>query len=243
MKISGKGNIDGGVYNEDIYVIGMAQISGAIKCTGVSVSGTLKSDGEIDCEGAFLASGFVSAKGSVSAREIKVSGTATFSGGAASLGKLDVNGKLSCGGGVKCESLTVSGEAEIKGEVEADSVYLFGNVDCDGLINADTVEIHPARSGNRVLSIGGGVITVFPDKVAAFVNKTPLLTKLVGGNVGVLSVEEGIEGDEITLEFVKCPSVSGRVIKIGKGCEIGHVKYSESIDVSSDATVTYMEKV
>ena len=40
-----------------------------------------------------------------------------------------------------------------------------------------------------------------------------------------------------------CPSVSGRKVKIGRGCRIDLVRYSESIEVDPDAQVGKQEKV
>lgn len=48
---------------------------------------------------------------------------------------------------------------------------------------------------------------------------------------------ESIEGDDIYLENVSCPAVTGRRVVVGPGCSIGRVQYSEAAEVSPEARV------
>ena len=58
-----------------------------------------------------------------------------------------------------------------------------------------------------------------------------------------MRVKTSIEGDEIALEGVIAPRVSGRVVAIGAGCEIDLVQYSEQVEISPEATVGKTEQI
>ena len=45
-----------------------------------------------------------------------------------------------------------------------------------------------------------------------------------------------IEGDDVDLEYTEADVVRGRRVRIGEGCSIGRVEYSESLD-AWDGTV------
>ena len=45
-----------------------------------------------------------------------------------------------------------------------------------------------------------------------------------------------IEGDDVDLEYTQADVVRGRRVRIGEGCSIGRVEYSESLD-AWDGTV------
>jgi len=63
------------------------------------------------------------------------------------------------------------------------------------------------------------------------------LRRLIGTHGrGILDVE-AVEGDELDLEWTVAEVVRGRVVKLGPGCKIGRVEYSESLEVSPQAEV------
>lgn len=51
-----------------------------------------------------------------------------------------------------------------------------------------------------------------------------------------------IEGDVLDLEYTNAEVVSGGVVKIGPGCNIGRVEYLSELTVHPDATVGKVEK-
>ena len=73
------------------------------------------------------------------------------------------------------------------------------------------------------------------------IKRLPLLSKLLGRNA--LSVDESIEGDEVSLEYVSAPLVTGRVVAIGEGCYIDTVRYSEEVEIHPGARVGNCEKI
>ena len=71
----------------------------------------------------------------------------------------------------------------------------------------------------------------------------PLFSSLVKRASGKVQVNNSIEGDEIALEGVVTPRVSGRVVAIGADCEIELVQYSEQVEISPEAEVGRTERV
>ena len=61
------------------------------------------------------------------------------------------------------------------------------------------------------------------------------LLGLFHGSVSCAQVGD-IEGDDVDLEYTQADVVRGRRVRIGEGCSIGRVEYSESLD-AWDGTV------
>ena len=61
------------------------------------------------------------------------------------------------------------------------------------------------------------------------------LQKTYHGSVSCSQVGD-IEGDDVDLEYTQADVVRGRRVRIGEGCSIGRVEYSESLD-AWDGTV------
>ena len=143
--------------------------------------------------------------------------------------EISYSGSAKCEKNIKCEKLSAVGSLRVNGNVEAESVETAGVFNCAGLLNAENIQIKADRA-MEIGSIGGSKIDIGRKRFSLFINR------------GV-TVTSAIEGDEITLEYVTCPRVTGRIVRIGKGCKIGHVQCSEKLDVSSDAKVEKREKI
>ena len=148
------------------------------------------------------------------------------------------------GGEIKSGAVHSAGSLKVEKGIEAEEFRAAGAIDCGGLLNAETVDISmDGRAHSRVGSIGGGEIRVYlrksekPKK-----RRLPLFSRLVNGGSD-LTVSELVEGDVVALECVKVPTVVGRVVAIGAGCEIDLVQYSEECEVDPDAQVGRCEKI
>ncbi|MBI3830518.1 MAG: hypothetical protein HY291_13440, partial [Planctomycetes bacterium] len=65
----------------------------------------------------------------------------------------------------------------------------------------------------------------------------------VSGGNGAFKLEaKTIEGDAVELENTVADLVKGKRVKIGKGCKIGAVEYTESIAVNDKASVKKQTK-
>lgn len=248
IKIAGAGKIAGGEYDA-VRVSGSASASGEIRTVTLSVSGSMKTDSSILCKEKATVSGVFRTDGDFSADSLEVSGTLKI-GGRANLGKsAKVAGTLATENDIKGSEIFVSGRLETGDGIEAEKLTVRGALVVGGLLNADEVEIVYGSVGNglghgnsTIGSIGGSRIVVRRGSVDKKIRKLPLLSKLFGQSPSV-SVTEGIEGDEISLEGVATPRVVGRVVKIGDECKIDTVEYSESLDISPNAEVIHKVQI
>ena len=240
MHISGSGNIPAGEY-EKVSVSGSARLHGLVRCNSFATSGS--SAGEsIECSENFKISGSSAFSGNVSAGYIGISGSFSCGGELISNGKIICSGGAKCEKSIKCDELAVSGSIKIGEDVEAEKIKIDGVIDCKGLLNAEDVEIKFDK-GMDIGSIGGSKIIIIKEPKRKFGERLPLFSSLVKKINGNVHVEGSIEGDEIALEAVTCPRVTGRVVAVGAGCDIDLVQYSDQIEISPDARVEKTEKI
>lgn len=242
MKISGSSAMPGGEYRL-VSISGSGKVQGSLRCESLRCSGSAKVQGDVDCAGEIRCSGSSRVTGDITCQELGCSGSTRCEGSLRangrvhSSGALKVDGSLEGGevdvsGGleaaeVRCGRLHCSGGARVSGGVEAESVHLTGSAVIQGLLNAETVEISASR-GIRIGSIGGSSIRIYkPTQVS--------LLGLFHGSVSCAQVGD-IEGDDVDLEYTQADVVRGRRVRIGEGCSIGRVEYSESLD-AWDGTV------
>ena len=240
MHISGSGNIPSGEYN-NISVSGSGRLQGNVRCVSFSSAGSSKGD-NIECTEIFKVSGSSHFGGNIVAANIKVSGALHCDGDMVASEKVSSSGSTRCDKSVKCEQLAVSGSLNVGSDIEAETVKIEGTVNCEGLLNAESIEIKFDR-GMDIGSIGGSKIVIVSQKTIKISKRLPLFSSLAKAVSKDVSVNSAIEGDEIALEYVSCPRVTGRIIAVGQGCNIDLVQYSEDIEISPDATVGRTEKI
>ncbi len=229
MKYAGAGAVPAGNYNEPIEIAGSGHIRGDIHCTGLTCAGATKSDGSIECAG-----------------KIRIAGSFTVKGDVRADNQIEVAGAAKISGKVRGEAVDCAGLLRTGGGIEAETLRLRGELDCGGLLNAESADI-TFNTDSRAVSIGGGKIhIVLGDKARkqAWCGRLPLLGRLFSKAAysEAFKVDEAIEGDTVTIEHVHAPVVSGRVVTIGAGCEIGTVRYSEEIKIAPDTRVGRTEK-
>ena len=219
MKISGSSAMPGGEYRT-VSISGSGKVQGSLRCESLRCSGSARVQGDVDCAGEIRCEGSLRANGRVhSSGALKLDGSLEG-------GEVDVSGGLEAGE-IRCGRLHCSGGARVSGGVEAESAQLTGSAVIQGLLNAETVEISASR-GIRIGSIGGSSIRIYkPTQVS--------LLGLFHGSVSCAQVGD-IEGDDVDLEYTQADVVRGRRVRIGEGCSIGRVEYSESLD-AWDGTV------
>ncbi len=238
MHISGSGTIPSGEY-EKISVSGSGRLCGLVRCSGFSSSGACGGD-SLECTGDFKTSGSASFSGSIKAENISVSGGFSCRGDLTAVEKIACSGSAHSGGSVKCDRLSISGTLKVPGDIEAENVRVSGVVHCGGLLNAEDISIE-FQQGMEIGSIGGSKISIFTSKNCRAGLRLPLLSSLI--KAGTVRVSSAIEGDEIGLERVICPRVTGRIVAIGEGCEIALVQYTQEIEISPNAKVGKIEKI
>lgn len=216
-KFSGAGTIPGGEYDK-IKVSGAAKLSGDVRCASLSVSGSFGGHGSITCSGNVHVSGSTSIDGPVAAGELKASGA------------------FKCKG-LRGGDLHIAGSSRVDGDMEGDSIHVAGSVNCSGLLSADYIEIRIEGTCSAG-SIGGSEIHICSNPLSGGLSRF-----FSRRNAGTMSVAESIEGDNVYLENVSAPSVTGRSVTVGPGCRISLVQYSETAEISPDALVDDCRKV
>lgn len=240
MRISGSGSVPAGEYNK-VSVSGSGRLLGKVRCESFSSSGA--SHGEhIECSDTFKVSGASSFSGDVKANYIGVSGSFSCGGNLVAEEKFSCSGSTKCKGNVKGNLLSIAGALKVGGDVEGEKVKVDGILNCEGLLNAEDIEIKFERE-MEIGSIGGSKIVIFPREPFKAVIKLPLFSALARRASAGVSVATSIEGDEIALEGVSCPRVTGRIVAIERGCNIELVQYSETVEISPDAKVGRTEKI
>ena len=245
MKISGAGVLSGGEY-EEVRISGSAKLEGSVRCRSFACSGAAKGEGDLSCLEEFRASGSARITGAVRAGSAQVSGSLHCGSLAAERegrlsGSVSVDGKLSGG------DLRASGSLKVGSGIEAEAFRSSGCLRCQGLLNAETIEIILGRERDTVTAIGGGSVLVSdrpendPAHIFGSFGAFDLWGRRAAG--GSLTVEESIEADDISLVNTICPLVSGRRVVIGPGCKVETVRYSESIEIDPDAQVGRQEQI
>jgi len=166
---------------------------------------------------------------------MSVSGAARI-GGDARVKELKCSGTFRAQQNIIAEYVKVSGHIHVGGNLEAEIFKASGGFTIEGLLAADKVEV---RLGGRchAAEIGGEKIEILR---GGFRERGILLDGLVrmfsGGGMAELKAGS-IEGDDIELEDTTADAVRGKRVKIGPGCHIASVEYTETLDVHPSAKV------
>jgi len=228
VRISGSGSAAGGVY-ESVSISGSGTITGDVEAEEIKISGAATIRGRTRAQ-SFRASGSFKVEGDLEAREFECSGSGKVAGSV----KADLfhsSGALKVEGGVKTREARISGTGKFGADVEAERFRSSGALSIAGLLSADSVEI---ALGNdcQAREIGGEQITVAQAR----------------GGLGFLGIHwsprswvfsaESIEGDDIHLEGTHARVVRGRKVRLGPGCRVESVDYSESLHIDPEAEIT-----
>lgn len=238
MKISGSGTIPAGEY-ENIRISGSGNLQGIVKCASLHVSGSANAD-KVECSGEIQVSGACNFDGDVQAKTLHISGACNFEGNLLVTDSIHLSGGVNMDGNLKCGTLDVHGGLRADGDIEAETVSVRGNIFSEGLLNAEQIDIN-TKSGCALGSIGCSKLTATYTKRKWFANLINVTYN--GRQIRGVMVEQSIEGDEIDIKYVICPRVSGRTVKIGEGCEIEVLQYSESCEIDPKAKVGKIEKI
>ena len=235
MKISGASTMPGGEYGR-VSISGAGKIKGSVKCTALSCSGSTSIEGNAMCSGSVHASGSAKIAGDVlCAGEMQASGAFRCEGGVQAgslhcsgatviIGAAEADEITAAGGtsarGLRCRILKASGGLRVEDGVEAESARLSGSITIPGLLNAERAEIYPS-SGSHIGSIGGSDVRILDGGTGRLFGFLP--------RSGTLITVGTVEADTVELECTEADVVRGRSVRIGKGCRVGRVEYSEKL--------------
>ena len=261
LHIAGSGKLDAGLYG-DITVSGGVSAKGPLSCHAFRASGSARMEGDFTCEEEARLSGSLHCNGNARCGALRCAGSAHVEGDVHCTGEVKCSGSLGSEGEVQCDTLICAGSARIKkelqarnvtvagslsaaalhgsgevsvsgglqveGDAEAERFFLSGGIRVGGLLNAEEMEITLQGDSSRVQSIGGRSVIVK--------RKRPSLRPCL------LTVEDGIEADSISLECTKAQSVVGKNVVIGEKCEVDFVAYTDTLEVADNAKVGRTEK-
>lgn len=216
VRIAGAGRVVGDLTAEEFKSAGSAKVEGNLTAKKFEAAGSFKCEGDLEVvEGE--AAGSVKVAGRVRAKELRLAGSVRAKG--------ITGGYLRAGGALAVEE-----------NVEVETFRFGGAFEIGGLLSADRIEVElEGRSWAR--EIGGEqiVVRLSPKGLSGVLAQT--LGLLFGkGSEKALKVET-VEGDEIELEATEAKLVRGGRIKIGPGCRVERVEYTETLAVAKEAAV------
>lgn len=226
--INGSGDYPGGHYDK-ISIRGDGNILTDVDCTILKVFGNCEAFENVKT-GSVKVFGEAEIKGNMSANEMLIMGNMTI-GGMSELKKIKILGTLDSGEGLTGDEAVIKGTVSVKGDVEYENFDLHGGLEVKGLLNADRIKIVLRFGDSTVEEIGGGKITI--KRKSAFLS--------FGDNDASLTVKV-IEGDEIFLENTKADFVRGNKVKVGSGCQIGLVEYTNEFTQDVPSSVKMSNK-
>ncbi len=216
VKIAGSGRVVGDLVAEEFKAAGSAKVEGNLKAQRFEAAGAFRCEGNLELEEG-EAAGSLKVVGRVRAKELKLAGSAQAKG--------ITGGYLRAGGSLSVEE-----------NVEVEIFRLMGAFEIGGLLSADRVEVE-LEGRARAREIGGEKIVVRAGQRSLGGFLSQALGFLFGQGSHKELVAEVIEGDEIELEATQARLVRGGKIKIGPGCRIERVEYTETLEVAPGAVV------
>ncbi|MFF2449313.1 cytoplasmic protein [Neobacillus sp. NPDC058068] len=222
--INGSGSYPGGHYDK-VSIRGEGTIVNDVDCSDFHVYGTSEAV-ENATVGSVKIIGEAEFKGNMEADQTLVMGTMKV-GGHALLKKMKILGLLEVGERLSGDDATIKGSIAVNGDVEYETFDSSGGFEITGLLTAETIKVSLRFGESRAEEIGGGKITVKRKKnsLLSFGKETGFLTAKV------------IEGDDIYLENTKADTVRGKMVKIGPGCQIGLVEYTNELTHDPSAII------
>ena len=189
----------------------------------VRVSASLRVDGDLRCD-TLQCSGSAKIEGALScAGEVRCSGSAKIEGGM-QLGKARFSGSCAAEGDIHAEELEIAGSLRAPA-VEAERFHASGVFRIDGLLNAG--EIILSRGGlYQAGDIGCTTLRVVQDAHVISLGRRKRALEA-----------QSIEGDTLELLDTQAAVVRGRFVRVGAGCVIDRVEYSEDLTVEDGGIV------
>lgn len=230
LTLSGCGDVSGSVSADgDVRISGSGDITGFVHAGGnVGISGSGDICKEVIAGGEVRISGAGDIRGRVECSEFVLSGAGDVRGDVKCSGTVMISGAGDVGGSVKALNLFISGASSIKNDVSCEHAKLSGACDIGGLLNAEEIRIE--LGAVSIGEIGCTKLDVVAKTVIDKHNKVYLKCK-------------SIEGDDIYLTRTIADVVRGRNVKIGAGCDIKRVEYTDTIEFEGESKIGQQIKI
>jgi cytoskeletal protein CcmA (bactofilin family) len=218
LRIFGGGSAPGGVY-EAVTIAGSGDVNGDVEAEKVSILGSGKIHGNVKAETVSI-NGSGTIQGQLDVQKVTIAGSGTLDGRVVAE-TMSVKGSARVQGNINARAFSGAGSFQVNGDVETEGFRASGSFRIEGLLSGDSVSVTLAGRC-RAREVGGGHIDV------TYAHRRV--------HMGLLEAES-IEGDDVLLEGTTARVVRGRRVRIGSGCQIGTVEYSESLRVDPSADV------
>ncbi len=215
FKVSGTCKIEDGdlTVHGHLSCSGSTTINGGLQAESARISGSLKTQADVQVSGSVDASGSLHVEGDFRSESLHSSGSFKLAG-CAEADEMHISGSLKAGGDVLAKEFHSSGSIEIKGELSGELIEIKLN----GVSTAD--------------SIKGREVRAFKQKnVFNLFSKQPRL------------IVPSVEAETVELEYTDADAVRGVEVHIGTDCVIGRVEYSGQLTVDPDAKVREQIKI
>lgn len=239
INLSGSGRItaDGSLY-EHVGISGSGKIDGNLRCKSMSVSGSGHLMGDVLCEGKISVSGSGHFNGNVESYEISASGASHFDKNV-KCKRMSISGACRVNGSIEGGDISISGACKVDNNISADNVLFSGAGNVGGLLNAENIDIRLSNSDTNIGEIGCTNLRVIPQNNAKGVLK--IFGMSFGGSANLNC--KSIEGDELLLCNTVADVVRGKNVKIGPGCDIKRVEYTDTIEFEGESKVGEQVKI
>lgn len=240
VKVAGVGSVPNGEYDH-VSARGSVQLFGLVKCKSIIARGKIKGE-RLECQKAAKVSGNATFSGAVTAGELKVSGKYAFGSDVSVKKSLRLAGNVKCTGDMTAEHVTAAGVLSVGGDIKAEKMKMKGALHCEGFLNAEEIDVQ-FDSKTRLGSVDGNKISIrlkTSKKILQCVYILPLFIKKLRARA---SVNLAIKGNDVQVSHTVCPRVTGKTVRIGRGCKIDLVQYSETVKISKNSKVGKVEKI
>lgn len=236
LKIAGSGSLTAGTEEYDyVGISGSGKISGNLFCKEMRISGSGKIENDVCCSGDIHISGSGKIFGNVKAASVHASGAASFEKNI-DCGSLSVSGAGNVGGGINADNVKISGVLKASNVSAKEEAVISGVAQITGLLNAENVTIS-LQDSSTIDEIGCTNLLVKARSDKSFnLNIFGISIASGSGKKGMLKANT-IEGDNIDIENTFADTVRGARVKIGKGCRIERVEYSQSLEADESSEI------
>lgn len=232
IRIAGSGTIEGGSYGQ-VKIAGSGKITGDLEADEFSSAGSALAQGNLKAK-RFETAGSFTCQGDLEVEEGEAAGSFRV------VGRLKAT-EMKLAGSAHCRSISggylrASGSLETQGNVEVETFRFRGSFKIGGLLSAEKVEID-LHGPCEAPEIGGGKIEVRAGGKSLGGLVGEVLEALFGSSKVRELRARVIEGDEVHLENTVAEVVRGGKVKIGPGCQVKRVEYTEALEVDPQAKV------
>lgn len=239
IKIAGAGTIGPGEY-EEVSISGSGKVCGYIRCLSFDVAGSAHCDGKIECLGKMDCAGGVTFKDEVIAKNVNCSGGLRFEADCMVTEKLSSAGSVKFMASIKARNFQSSGYCYVEKDIEAEDLYVKGDCQIYGLVNAENIKIE-FENALEINEIGGtNIIIIQKEKGWNKMKKAPIFNKICKSSTGKIG---SIEGENIAVECIEASKIIGKTVAIGKDCKVKLVQYTDEYEIDSSSEVEKLEKV